>query len=75
MTDLIKSVSTGYEPEKRFVKNTKKVDYTRDNKLWAVGSVIEVDEKEADELHKEGFLVMDELEPEPKIEINKEVKE
>jgi hypothetical protein len=42
------------------VKNTKPVEYSRNSKIWAVGEIIEVDQNEADSLHKEGFLVMDE---------------
>lgn len=72
---LIKSSSTYFEPEKMKVRNNKGVDMRRNEKVWAVGSVIEVDSQEGEALHKEGFQVVQEGEetetPEVKLELEK----
>jgi hypothetical protein len=64
MSDIKITTSVYHEPEKMRVKNTKTHAVTRNEKVWAIGSIIEVDESEAFRLHEEGYKVMQEGEDE-----------
>lgn len=60
------------EPEKMHAKNTKNYDVRRNEKIWSMGSIIEVSPSEAEHLHKEGFQVMDDQDLEDHLEAEAE---
>ena len=51
--------SVSADNSKRFVKNTKGLSFERNHKPWGPNDIIEVSREEANQLHDEGFLVMD----------------